>query len=129
VLARLRREASLPPDVALFDGGVAGLGALSWFEGCRKAVVVDALRSAAPLGSVHRLMPGDLHGADSAPSLHGLGVAHLLTALTLEPTPPPEVVLVCAAIGPVRPFREGLTPAVAAAVEPAVEMVLRECTS
>jgi hydrogenase maturation protease len=129
VIARLRRERALPDGVALFDGGVAGLGALALFEGCRKAVVVDALRSGAAPGSVHRLAPGELAEAGAAASLHELGVAHLLAALALAPGAAPEVVLVCAEIGAIRPFSDELTPAVAAAVEPAIELVLRECTS
>jgi hydrogenase maturation protease len=127
VLARLRRE-SLPANVTLFDGGVAGLAALGCFEGCAKAVVVDALRSGARPGSVRRLGPGDLAPSDEI-SLHGLGVAHVVEALALGPGAAPEVVLVCAEIAALRPFAPGLSPEMAAAIEPAIALVRAECTS
>jgi hydrogenase maturation protease len=126
---RLQREAALPPGVRLFEGGLAGLAALGCFDGCKKAVIVDAVRSGAAPGSLHRLSPTDLASAAAEPSLHSLGVQHLLAALALEQGAPPEVILVCAEVSAIRPFTDQLSPAVARSVEPALQMVLRECTS
>ena len=50
VFRRLKEGCVLPRQVKVFEGGVAGLQALPYFEGCRKAIVVDALRSAGNLG-------------------------------------------------------------------------------
>jgi hydrogenase maturation protease len=43
VFRRLKEGWVLPRHVRVFEGGVAGLQALPYFENCRKAIVVDAL--------------------------------------------------------------------------------------
>ena len=37
----------LPAGIPAFDAGTAGLNALGYFEGCDKAVIVDAVRTGA----------------------------------------------------------------------------------
>ena len=56
----LRRLVELPRDVKVFDGGIAGLGAVGYFEGCRKAVIVNALRTGGRVSHVRRLRGDDL---------------------------------------------------------------------
>ena len=51
----LRRLGELPRHVKVFDGGIAGFGALGYFEACSKAVIVDALRTGGRVGRVRRL--------------------------------------------------------------------------
>ena len=51
-------------------GGVAGLNALAYFEGCRRAIIVDGLKSAGEVGSVHRLGMTDLSDPELEFSLH-----------------------------------------------------------
>ena len=60
VFQRLHDRARLPPSVELVDAGVAGLNALGWLDGCAKAVLVDAVRVGAPVGTVHRLAAREL---------------------------------------------------------------------
>ena len=83
VFRRLNEGCLLPGYVRAIDGGVAGLQALPCFEGCRKAIVVDALTSAGKVGSVHRLELEDLRDPEAEFSLHNLGVNHLLKALPI----------------------------------------------
>ena len=83
VFRRLNEGCLLPGNVRVIDGGVAGLQALPCFEGCRKAIVVDALTSAGKVGSVHRLELEDLCDPEAEFSLHNLGVNHLLKALPI----------------------------------------------
>ena len=65
----------LPPGVRAFDAGTAGLNALGYFEGCAKAVIVDAVRTGARPGTLHRLLPADLESPARELSLHELGVS------------------------------------------------------
>ena len=41
VFRRLNERPGLPRQVRLFDAGIAGLGALGYFERCQKAAIVD----------------------------------------------------------------------------------------
>jgi hydrogenase maturation protease len=77
VFRRLHEFGALPPAVELFDAGVAGLNALPYFEHCSKAVMVDAVRVGAPVGTVHRLLPDELDPPGGELSLHELGVTSL----------------------------------------------------
>jgi hydrogenase maturation protease len=86
-------------------------------------VIVDAVRTGAPLGTVHRLLPSDLETPRGEFSLHELGVSTVLAALR----EPPDVVLIGAEVGELRAFSDRLSPPVAAAVPEAVRLVLREC--
>jgi len=113
----------LPADTDAVDAGTAGLNALPYFDGCAKAVLVDAVRTGAPPGTLHRLLPNDLQAPGGEFSLHDLGVASLLAALH----DPPEVVLIGAAVGKLRTFTDRLSPPLAAAVPTAIRLVLLEC--
>src|SRR5262245_53185824 len=128
VLRQLRERRGLPRRVKVFDAGIAGLAAVGYFEGCRKAVIVDAMRTGGPVGCVRRLRPRDLRPPGAELSLHAFGVEQLLTALpaTLGAREMPEVVLIGAEIGEVRRFGDELTPPLRAAIGRAVRLVRRE---
>jgi hydrogenase maturation protease len=115
VLQRLREL-----GVDAVDGGTAGLNALPHFDGCAKVVVVDAVRTGGPAGDVQRLT--ELAPPGGELSLHELGVASLLAAVPS----PPEIVLIGAEPAEIRPFTEGLSPPLEAAVPEAVRLVLAE---
>ena len=117
---------AIPVGVKLFDAGTAGLDALPYFEGCSKAVIVDAVRLGGPVGTVHRLMATDLAPAERKPTLHGLGVDDLLAALPLVLREPPEIVLIGAEIGAIRAFDDQLSAPVGSAVAVATRLVLEE---
>jgi hydrogenase maturation protease len=128
VFRHLSELCRLPLAVELFDAGVAGLNALPYFDGCSKAVMVDAVSVGAPLGTVHRLVPADLEPPGGELSLHELGVTSLLAALRAASNHPPELVLIGAQTGQVRTFTSELSPPVRAAVPVAARFVLRECS-
>jgi len=113
------------------DAGIAGLNAVPAFEHCDKAVVVDALRVGARVGTVHRLRPTDLRLASGALSLHVIGVSELLAALPIVfgHRAMPEIVVIGAQIGAIRPFTDELTPRVRKALPRVIDLVCRECTS
>jgi hydrogenase maturation protease len=128
VFRRLRRRDDLPPAVELFDAGIAGLDVLPHFDGCAKAVVVDAMRVGAPVGTLHRLVPSDLEPPGRELSLHELGLSSLLAALPAVSSHPPEVVVIGAQVGSVRAFTEALSAPLQNVLSAAVEMVVRECS-
>jgi len=54
----LLRERKLPDHVRLLDGGTAGLDLLSYLEGANRIIIVDALLSDSPAGSI-TILSGD----------------------------------------------------------------------
>jgi hydrogenase maturation protease len=128
VFRRLRERPGLPGQVKLFDAGIAGLGALDYFEDCRKAVIVDALETGSRVGRIRRLRVDGLVPPGPELSLHAFGVAHLLTALPIlfGGRAMPEVVLIGAEIDGVRRYTDHLTPLLQAAINGVVRLVLRE---
>ena len=63
--------------------------------------------------------------------MHGSGVENLLAALpaAFPNRTMPELVLIGAEIGQIAPFTTLLSPAVAAAISQAVNLIMLECTS
>ena len=125
VFQRLQVLRVLPPSVALVDAGVAGLNALGWLDGCAKAVLVDAVRVGARVGTVHRFDASELESPGDELSLHELGLASLLAAHAAAGDAA-EVVVIGAEVGPVRAFTDALSPSLRAAVPTAAAMVARE---
>ena len=131
VFRRLKDGVVLPKSVRLFEGGVAGLNALAYFEGCRKAIIVDALKSAGEVASVHRLGMTDLSDPEPEFSLHSFGLNHLLRVLSFYPdrNAVPVIVVIGAVIVPDGRIFDRLSPAAAASVDAALNRILDECTS
>ena len=131
VFERLCDRSDWPAYVKVFEAGTAGLAALGYFEGCRKAVIVDALKTGGAPGRVRRLALDEIEAPDEAYSLHQLGVNHLLAAMTGAVTGRdlPEVVVIGAEAGEIDPFTNRLSPALEAALEPAIDLIARECTN
>lgn len=117
----------LPAGVRLFDAGLLGLGALNCFEGCAKAIVVDAIQGAGEAGVVLRLRPDEV-AAHYPPTLHGLGVDFLLRALPIafEERPLPAIVIVAARIHAPHPADNTLSGPLRAALPRALEMIEQE---
>jgi hydrogenase maturation protease len=125
VFQRLQAEHALPADVALVDAGVAGLNALRWLDDCGKAVLVDAVRVGARVGTVHRLDASELEPPGDELSLHELGLASLLAAHAAAGGTA-DVVVIGAEVGPVRAFTDALSPPLRTAVPTVAAMVARE---
>jgi hydrogenase maturation protease len=89
-------------------------------------VIVDAVRTGGRPGTVHRFASRDLAPPGGELSLHDFGIASLLAALAAVAREPPEVVVIGAEAGDVRPFTDGLSPPLAAAVDEAARLVLAE---
>jgi hydrogenase maturation protease len=122
---------SLPKSVKVFEGGVGALNALAYFEECGKAIIVDGLRSANGVGTVHRLEETDLSDPEAEFSLHNFGLNHLLRVLPiyLNGVAMPIIVVIGAEVIPNGRFSETLSAAVAASVDGVINRILDECTS
>lgn len=111
------------------EGGCPGLGLLDLIAGHHRAIIVDAVVSGAPPGTIHRFTLADLPDRKLLPlSLHGVNAVDAL-ALGQVAAPeqlPAEVVIIGVEIAERTPFRQGLSPAVAAAVPQAAEAVMNE---
>lgn len=120
VVERLRGR-ELPPDVEIRLRDRPDAALLDDLEGASVAVLVDALRSGATPGLVVRLPP-TLFTRARMGSSGSLRVAEALSlAVALERRLPPLRVIGIEIDGY---DGEGLSPAVAAAIEPACEAVL-----
>ena len=131
LLGRLR---AAPPvraglTIELVDAGLMGLGALSYFEDCEHAIVVDALGALGEVGRVHRLLLSDLAAPAAAFNAHALDLTHLFHVLPIlfEGRSPPRITIVGAEIDPPHgPFCMQLSPPLTAALEPARQLIESE---
>jgi hydrogenase maturation protease len=104
-----------------------GLRLMERMAGFDRAIVIDAIRTGAPPGTIHCLTPGSIPTQRSA-STHDV---NLPTALALGRTAglhlprDEDILLVGIEAEDILSFGEQCTPAVEAAIAPAVEEVLR----
>jgi hydrogenase maturation protease len=118
VYERLHRL-PLRSGVRLTDAGTAGPAALVLFLDCAEVVIVDALMPAGAPGHVSE--PSiDAVCVEASGAGHGIGVGYLLRALAILPEPPPVIKILAAEAATVTPFKPGLSPPVARAVDEVV---------
>lgn len=96
-------------DVKVFNAGIAGLNALRFLEGCRQAILVDALANFGHVGEVCLVRPEELAARPQRLSSHGLGLVYLLEALKVIREPSPDILIVGVEIAAVKPFSPGLS--------------------
>jgi len=123
VLQRLRAR-GLPEGVEAVELGTGGLALMDLLEGYERAVIVDAIVTGAPPGTIHLLS-----GNDMARAAH-LGPGHdvdLPTALEIAAgvlgRQMPAVVVVAIEAADLCTFSETLSEKVEAALDEAVERV------
>ena len=112
----------LPADVRLFDAATRGLDALSLFDGCQQAIVVDALEPGSHPGRVSQPAAQSLLPELALPG-HGAGLGFVLSALAALGTPLPTII--AAEAEQVRAFAPGLSPAMQQAVQNATTLLCR----
>ena len=118
----------LPPRARLRLLGVGGIALLDDLQGEEFLIVVDAVQLGAVPGTVHVLAWDAIPAAEGAAvSLHGVGIREAgAVGRTLYPEiMPPRVYLVGIEGCRFDRLGEGMTPAVAAAIEEAVDKVLK----
>jgi len=117
------------PGVDVEEEEAGGLRLMERMTGYDRAVLVDAAVTGGTPGEVRRLTPDDLPTQRTA-AAHGIDLPGALAlGRQLGYPMPSEVRIVAIEAASVLEFRHDMTPAVAAAVEPAVEAVLEELLS
>lgn len=113
----------LPENVKVFAAGVRGLDALSLFDHCERAIVVDAMPSEPADGSLAVLDNAAL--ADGKPAMvwHGAGVEQVLSLLPVCLAKVPTIQVLVARTEQPTPFRLSLSTATGEAVSHAVDWV------
>lgn len=98
--------------------GLAGLSLLDLLAGARAALLVDAVRSSAPVGTIHRLDPPGLAAfSEGSASAHGWGVAETLAlARQINLAGMPRKIRILGIEAGVIEMGAGLSPEVAAAM-------------
>ncbi len=93
-IARLERDYGIPPGVRLVEGGTLGLSLLDQIAEAEHVILVDAVATGAPPGSLVRLDGAELLDAvRERLSVHQVGVADLLNAAHLIGRYPASLVL------------------------------------
>ncbi len=93
-VARLRARYAAPAGVQLLDGGTLGLSLLPHLQRARRAILVDAVRTSDPPGTLVRVEGDEVgHVAAHKLSPHQVGVADLLDGAALSGARPEPFVL------------------------------------
>jgi hydrogenase maturation protease len=123
---RLEATRKLPGDVQVVDGGTAGLDLLYYLQDISKLIVVDAMQTGGPPGSLRRLT-GDQVPAYMALKMspHEIALPDMLAAARLRGLYPPEVIIWGVQPGSLELGVE-LSPEVAARLDELVEKVVGE---
>lgn len=126
VLDRLKRM-PLPEGVTLAEAK-DGTALVELLAGVDRALIVDALLGPGAPGRIHHLTPAQLgKGQIAAFSTHGLdvGASIALAGMLYPETVAGEIHIVGIEIARAERYRQGLSPAVEAAVDEAADMALR----
>ena len=125
-IRRLQEVVELPEEVRVLDGGTLGLNLLPFLEGISYLVIVDAMETGQPPGTLRRLA-GDAVPAYLSVKMspHQIGVPDMLFAAKLRDLYPRDVVVLGVQPATTEVGLE-LSPPVAAQVDALVEGILAE---
>jgi hydrogenase maturation protease len=115
----------LPGHIELLDIGTSTMDLISYLEGIKKLIAIDAMKAGGPPGSIYRCRPEDLIPKDEGPiSLHEIG---LLESLTMARKKGLEIDTVVIGVEP-KIFDWGmeLTEEVKSRIPVIIDMILKE---
>lgn len=122
---RALEQEALPPTVELVDGGTSTLSLLTYFVGCPKIIIIDALQAGLPPGTIYRLTPEDIprYRAEHL-SIHDVQILDVVKMAALLGDMPEVVIL---GIEP-QEIASGLelTPVIAEKIPSLVQSVINE---
>lgn len=125
-LEELERRYELPPEVELLDGGTTGMGLLDQMSRRKHLLVLDAVNSDQPPGTLVRL------GGDEVPvyfsqraTPHQIGLSDVLATLTLSDEQPDHIVILGMVPGSLELTLE-LSEAIDQKLDELIEAVARE---
>lgn len=94
LIGRLEASGRVPVGVELLDGGTLGLDLLPQLEGVQRLILLDAVETGQPPGSVVRLSGDEVPMAlETKLSPHQMGMKDLLAVARLMGQLPEEIVL------------------------------------
>lgn len=126
VVQLLAERYRFPPRVTVLDGGTLGLDLLPRLEGVARLLVVDAVETGQPPGTVVRLAGDEVPIVlETKVSPHQMGLKDLLAVAMLQGFAPREMVLWGVQPALIDMGME-LSPLVAARLEPLVRHVVAE---
>ncbi|MBK8908663.1 MAG: HyaD/HybD family hydrogenase maturation endopeptidase [Rhodospirillales bacterium] len=129
VVEAFEKRYAVPEDVEIVDGGTAGMDLLDVIEYRDHVIVVDAVKTGRPPGTVVRLTGDDVQGFFRTKiSPHQLGLSEVLAALSLLDASPGGVTII--GVEPLD-FSTSLdlSPTIAAKLDAMVEMVAEDLTA
>jgi hydrogenase maturation protease len=122
----LRQRLQGRDDVDVQEDEAGGLRLMERLTGYERAIIVDAIVSGGTPGTIRRMDSGELPTQRTAIA-HGIDLPRALElGQALGLAMPRQVRVVAIEAASVLEFRNDMTPAVAAALEPAVATVLEE---
>lgn len=126
VVQRLTSQYVFPDGVTVLDGGTLGLDLLPFLEDLDHLLIIDAMATGGPAGTIVRLTGDEIPIAfETKLSPHQMGLKDLLAVSILQGHVTPETVLLGVQPEAIELGVE-LSPAVEAKLQTLVEMCLRE---
>ena len=126
VIERLQQLYEFPDNVSIIDGGVLGLGLLSFLTEADYLVVVDAVKKGGEPGSLYRLEGDEVPKRILAKnSLHQVDFLETLMSCQILDKVPETVILGIEPLD-IETLSIELTPKIQAKVDTLVDMVLKE---
>lgn len=125
-LMEMRSE--LPDNVEVIDAGVGGLELLNFMENAEQIIIVDAVKGAGDVGSVHRFEIEDIKNAISgdALSIHDTSIADVLCIAQHVQEMPKSVKIFAIEIEEAEEVSICLSEKVQASVDEVISMILDE---
>lgn len=127
----LRGLGTAPEGVELIDGGTQGLYLLPLIQDMERLIVLDAVDFGKAPGEIVVLRDAEIPAffGQRPLSLHQTAFTDVLAAASLTEAMPASVTLIGVQLENIDEWGGGLSPSVAAAIGPAIEIGLRELES
>jgi hydrogenase maturation protease len=128
-LRRLVEEYHLPDNVRFLDGGTLGMHLFPYLDGCTHLLILDAVETNNPPGTLARIAGPDLEQALSRKlSMHQAGVSELLAVGRLLGNLPAQVV-VCGLQPENVEWGLDLSPTIAGQMDRLINLTIEELRS
>lgn len=121
------RKYQLPDFVTIIEAGTPGLGLLDLMEGFDKVIIVDAVVSGAPIGTIHRFTDEILPPREVVPfSLHGFNIVDAIQlGKKVQPEKLPEIVIMGIEVGQLKLNKVDVDNSIKLTIQKAIETILK----
>ena len=131
IVQELMKE-TLPLSVTLTIGGTGGAALLDMIEDCDRLIIVDAIQTGAPPGTIHELSLNDIKTIQPIHFgfLHGID---FFTSIQLKKKfhqkVPPEIIVIAVEAMDIHSFSEECTPPVKNSMNQIVSLINTKCSA